>query len=471
MSRSIFGRLFLSHVAVILLTTLVLGLFMSYLVRNHAVRTKQSDLLVKGRVVSQLLAPDLRQGRVPSAEQLQELEQLAGATLWLIDREGRVIAGTPPNRWAKAFPEAADELSALFAGEAQTWVRTSRRQTDRSIVVGIAVPGANPQTAVLLYASITGVNKAAQAVEKLLLYSLGIGILAALAFALVMARGLTRPVADISLAAARFAGGDYTSRTGATGDDELGRLGRTFNAMAEALAHAEENRRKFLADVTHELKTPVASIQAMAEALQDGLVKDTDQQHRYLGTIVGEAKRIDRLLRDLLALAELEAGALSIVKEPLDLGYFWHEQADRLAPLLSSKNLTLNLRLPNQPAVVLADPDRLAQVALNLITNAVRYAPAGSNIDVTITLSPPNASFTVRDYGPGIPAADLPHIWERFYRVDKARTRAAGGTGLGLAITRELVRYMGGETIAESTPGQGAAFTVTLPLAGHIRRS
>lgn len=101
---------------------------------------------------------------------------------------------------------------------------------------------------------------------------------AALAFALVMARGLTRPVADISLAAARFAGGDYTSRTGATGDDELGRLGRTFNAMAEALAHAEENRRKFLADVTHELKTPVASIQAMAEALQDGLVKDTDQQ-------------------------------------------------------------------------------------------------------------------------------------------------------------------------------------------------
>ena len=173
-------------------------------------------------------------------------------------------------------------------------MRSGRNQADPSIVVAAPVPSIFPPAAVFFYSPITGINQAVRAIERLLMLSLVFGTMVATILGFFIARGLTRPLADISKAAARFAGGDYTARTTASGSDEVGKLGHTFNAMADSLSETEQNRRDFLANVSHELKTPVASIQALAEALSDGIVGPGDQQ-RYLTTIVSETGRIDRI--------------------------------------------------------------------------------------------------------------------------------------------------------------------------------
>ena len=289
-----------------------------------------------------------------------------------------------------------------------------------------------------------GVNRTVDAVEDLLLHSLGIGLLASLFLGYIIARSLTRPLADISNAACRFSQGNFNSRTKVTGSDEICRLGTTFNNMAESLAYIDQNRREFLANVTHELKTPVTCIQALSEAIIDGMVVSPDQQKNYLSTIISESKRIDRLIHDLLDLAQLDAGELFINSQPLNLASFLLEEKDNYLPLIAEKQLQLKLELPANLPQVSADPDRLSQVIANLVSNAVRYAFKNTVITIQVQVKSHFLEVSVIDFGSGIPPESLPFIWDRFYRVDKARTKDTGGSGLGLSITKKLVEAMGG---------------------------
>ena len=462
MIRSIFSRLFLSYILVILLVTVTLGALMAYLVREHLVENKRLEMLGKGHAVAAAVAPVLGTGSLPF--RLELLGDLIGARIWVADSQGNVLAGKPPIRWVRTLPEDAQRLEELFAGTPQSWVRNSRRQNDPSILVAVPLVSPSP-AAVFISTPITGVNQAIGAIDRLLLFSLLVGTAAATLFGLLISRTLTRPIADISHAAARFTAGDYASRTGATGGDEIGGLGRTFNTMAESLAKVEYNRREFLATVSHELKTPVASIQALAEALADGVAAKPEHRQRYLSTIVGESQRIDRLIRDLLDLAQLEAGELSIVREKIDLVAFLSRETAKYDHLLAEKDLALRVNAVPAVPPVLADPGWLAQIVANLVSNAARHSPAGETIVINVQATAGNVVVAVSDRGPGIPPEDQPHIWERFYRVDKSRARSGGGTGLGLAITKRLVQAMNGEITLESVPGEGAKFTFTLPIA------
>jgi signal transduction histidine kinase len=234
--------------------------------------------------------------------------------------------------------------------------------------------------------------------------------------------------------------------------------------MAESLAHIEQNRREFLANVSHELKTPVASIQALAEALHDGMVPDEDKRRRYLSTIVSQSQHIDSIIRDLLDLAQLEAGELSIVIGKVDLGTFLPTELTKYDHRAAEKNVSLALELPTSTPAVLADSMRLSQIMANLITNAIRHAPADTKVSVTVRPTRTAVEVTVSDQGPGIPLEAQPYVWDRFYRVDNSRARSEGGTGLGLSITRRLVEAMGGIITLASVPGKGASFTFTLPI-------
>ncbi|MDT8902767.1 ATP-binding protein [Anaeroselena agilis] len=464
MTRSIFSRLFLSYIVVILLVTVTLGALMAYLVRGQVVENKRLEMMKLGHSAAAALAPVLDNSRLHT--RLEVISKLLGTRTWVVDKQGTLLAGNPPARWLRNYPEDSQQIEALFAGAPQSWVRSGRRQADPSIIVGVPLPGAAATpAAVFLYTPIAGVNQTVQALDRLLLLSLILGTLVAALLGFFISRGLTRPLADISHAAARFAAGDYASRTAATGGDEIGGLGRTFNTMAESLAKTEYNRREFLANVSHELKTPVASIQALAEALADGVASTPEHQQRYLATIVGESQRIDRLIRDLLDLSQLEAGELSIVPEKTDLVAFLSREAANYGHLLAEKNLTLRVDAPAAVPPVLADTGRLAQIVANLVSNAVRHSPAGETIVITVQPAAGKVAVAVGDRGPGIPPEDQPYIWDRFYRVDKSRARSGGGTGLGLAITKRLVQAMDGEITVESTPGQGAKFTFTLPVA------
>ncbi|WP_425059750.1 Sensor histidine kinase RcsC [Sporomusa carbonis] len=468
MTRSIFGKLLLSHFAVILVSVLTLGLLMSYLVHNHAIENKRRDLLAKGSAAAAIITPMLAAGQTPSNRMLDALSDMAGGDIWLMDSTGRIIAGQLPTGWKERRLERLAELwenADWQDGNGTHKVLKPRRRSDPAIIAAlpITLPGNNPPAALFLYAPVTGVNRTVLALEYLLLYSLVAGILAAVLVGLLMARSIVRPLANISQAAAAFASGDYTSRTTATQSDEIGQLGRTFNSMASELAQIEQNRREFLSDVSHELKTPVASIQALAEAMLDGLVNTSEQRQRYLSSIVGETKRIGRLIGDLLDLSQLETGELTIVRERVMLPELIAGHTAKLTPFLEAKSLTVNIMIPDAVPPVIADPDRLGQVLANLLTNAIRHADQGSAIIIAARTLPHQVALDVTNSGIGIPPEHLPHIWERFYRVDKSRSRIDGGTGLGLAITKKLVEAMGGSISARSIPGETTTFTVILP--------
>jgi signal transduction histidine kinase len=463
MTRSIFNKILLSHIGLILLSTLTLTLFTSYLVRSTAIDTKRKDLLFKGNAVIELLAPEILAGKKPSDDALEKIGDLAGGAIWLINENGTVIAGRSPRNWSNRFQEEQQEHTDLFTSSPHSWIRPSNRK-DPSIVVALAIPDAPTPIAVFLDAPLIGVNQTVASLERILFYSLLASIFTAIIVGYLVARSLTKPIANISQAAKNFAQGNYDSRTTATGNNEIGNLGHTFNTMAESLQQIEQNRRNFLANVSHELKTPVTSIQALSETILDGLAPKPEQQQRYIATILQESKRLGRLISDLLDLSELEADELSIVCEKIHLQTWLLAEADKIEPLLLQKHLTLHMDIPEQLPQVWGDADRLGQVFTNLLTNAIRHSPEKSTITISLAAIKDHIAIAITDNGSGISPDDLPYIWDRFYRADKSRARTYGGTGLGLAITKKLVQAMQGDITVNSKLDKGSTFTFTLPI-------
>jgi len=465
MMRSIFNKIILSHIMVILVSTITVALLMSYFIRSNAIDNKRKDLLEKGNAAIELLTPSLSAGKLPTNDTLDSIGDLAGGGIWIINENGTVIAGRPRAGWLKHFQDSEQQISDLFTGNPQTWTRPSRSGNSSSITIALPIPNAPQPMAIFLDAPIIGVTRAARAVENSLLYSLLAGIFTAIILGLLTSRNLTKPIANISQAAHNFAKGNYDSRTTAIGNDEIGSLGRTFNTMAESLTQIEQNRRNFLANVSHELRTPVTSIQALSETILDGLAPSPKEQQRFLITIVQESKRLGRLINDLLDLSQLEADELSINCQQINLNTWLSTEIDNIQPLLAQKQLIIHMNIPESLPAVWGDIDRTAQVFTNLITNAIRHAPENSTVNIDLSIADQHVAVAIADQGTGIPIKDLPYIWDRFYRGDKSRARNHGGTGLGLAITKKLVQAMAGDISVYSIPGQGATFTFTLPIA------
>ncbi len=260
----------------------------------------------------------------------------------------------------------------------------------------------------------------------------------------------------------KLAEGDLSQRVPVRGSDEMATLGHTFNHMADSLQQVQESRRLMTADIAHELRTPLAVQRANLEALQDGVYPLTIEN---LAPVIEQNHMLTHLVEDLRTLALADAGQIELVLTPTDLTSLVERVVEHFKPQAASQQVTLTLTPPATPIPLLSlDPIRLEQMLTNLLSNALRYTPAGGQIEVTITSMPKVARLTVHDTGPGIPPEALPYIFERFYRADKSRSRIEGGSGLGLAIARNLARAHGGDLTATNHASGGALFTLTLPL-------
>ncbi len=295
-----------------------------------------------------------------------------------------------------------------------------------------------------------------------LLFAALVAVGVAVVLGVVLAQTMTGPLRRLTLVAHRVAAGDLAQRVPVTGGDEIADLGTAFNTMAAALARAQEERQDLVADIAHELRTPLAVLQSHVEAMQDGLVP-ADAEH--LATLHEETALLSRLVEDLRVLSLADAGRLELRREPLDLVAVARATLEESASLAAGRGVTLRLEDGGAALPVLADAGRLRQVLHNLLSNALRFAPAGTDVTVSLRREDSRGVCTVADQGLGIPSEDLPRVFERFYRADRSRARATGGSGLGLAIVRRLVEAHGGTIVAESPPGQGARFTFRLPLA------
>ncbi|MGC8833216.1 MAG: ATP-binding protein [Armatimonadota bacterium] len=241
-----------------------------------------------------------------------------------------------------------------------------------------------------------------------------------------------------------------------------------FHDLTE-LRRSEEARRRFLADVSHEMRTPVAAIKGAVEVLNSGAIDDPPARERFMAALEREADRLSALLDDLLDLELIDAGKLVLRPEPVHVRSLVEQAVEELQQRIADKRLAVTIQIPEHIHMV-ADAIRMAQVLGNLLDNAVKYTPEGGSIRISAWQEGDSVYLSVADTGVGIPEEDLPHVFERFYRADKARSRRLGGTGLGLAIVREIVAAHGGRVSVTSSVGQGSTFTVEVPVAGATSR-
>jgi signal transduction histidine kinase len=287
----------------------------------------------------------------------------------------------------------------------------------------------------------------------------------ALGVSYVFSRNILAPVRVMTNASRRIAEGHYDERVKINGEDELHQLAGSFNQMAEQLEQVEAMRRRLIGDVAHELRTPLTAIKGSAEALMDGVLPASAETYSQ---IHAEAERLSRLVDDLQELSRVESRATQLNIHPADSTSLIQTVAKRLRHQFDEKRVDLTLDLPHDPILVLADEDRAIQVLTNLIGNALQYTPSNGSVTVSVERANTEAQISVRDTGYGIPAEHLAHIFDRFYRVDKSRSRAHGGSGIGLTIARHLVEAQGGKLWAESAgENKGSVFTFTLPLVSR----
>ncbi len=368
------------------------------------------------------------------------------ATLTIVDADGEVVA---------APTDALASMMTQMHGVAA--VDTPRGDPVSAAVV---VDG-EPVGAVMLRFP-TQTMEAERHVRDALARTAILGVLIAAAVAIVIALyvsvRVTRPVTALTTAAGDLAAGRRDTRVDADGPGELRTLAEAFNEMADQLDREDRLRRNLVADVAHELRTPLAILQGSTEALLDGVDEPTPD---VLGSLNDEVTRLRRLVGDLETLAAAEAAGLRPREERVDLADVATAAADLLRPLADDRGTTLTAKA--RPAAVIGDTDRLHQIAVNLIANAVKFTPAGGAITISTSSDEVSACLEIVDNGPGIPEQELPHVFERFWRG--ANGDKATGSGIGLAVVAELVAAHHGTVSAGNIPGGGARFRVTLPAA------
>ena len=392
--------------------------------------------------------------------------------------QGGQAAGGMRNQ--AALRALLEGMAPVFRGEVLTRTFFNPYYEEDMMLVGVPVAGASGQTvgAVILNAPIRGLN------DFLTRVYWAIALVGVLALALTLlivrrlSRGIVRPLREMEATAAAMAEGSYDRRVVVTSRDEVGQLGESLNKLACELGgfvartqQMEKVRRDFVANVSHELRTPLTIIKGYTEALRDGLVTDPEQIARYHQLIVGESERLERLISDLLDLGRLQAGHLTMETEPVPLG----EVVDNVVGLLRSRaeaaQITIDWRQEPGIPPVRGNGDRLVQLLLILLDNAVKYTPAEGTITLRLAFADGRVVLTVADTGVGIPTADLPFIWDRFYKVDKAHSRSSQGTGLGLAIAREIAERHGAAIAVVSGESGGTTFTLRFVPANNREES
>jgi signal transduction histidine kinase len=340
-----------------------------------------------------------------------------------------------------------------------------RRLSERELSAGVPIRVGGERVGTLIMAIPAGTfnpleQAFSQSVRDSILLAGAIALIIALGLGILFVRRLARPLAELRVAAEQISQGRSPPRVHITSSDELGRLGQTFNQMAESLQRSEALRRQLILDIAHELRNPLMVQQSHLELLLDNVVPPTPEQ---LQTIYEQNLLLGRLVRDLQLLALADAGELQIVRVPTQFREILQRVIAHIHPTLEEKQIALEAQIADDLPTVAVDPQRIEQVLLNLLDNACRYTPPGGKIVLSAYREDGAVHVSVRDGGPGIAPEDLPHIFERFYRGDKSRARSSGGTGLGLSIAKALIEAHGGRIWAENAPQGGACFHFTVP--------
>jgi signal transduction histidine kinase len=374
---------------------------------------------------------------------VEATSQVSGTHIILVGVNGTVIADSQGELLGTNYTDSPDSPIELY------WFTALLGKVYISLN-----PAAEPYIAPFRRLS-TSINRS-------LLLGGSLAIVIALLLTFILSRRMSSPIGVLAKAARRLGQGDLSQRVQLQGKGEVEMLAQAFNSMAADLEHAEQLRRNLIADVAHELRTPLSNIQGYLEAIRDRVMKPNAATIRSLNE---EAALLSRLVNELQELSLAEAGELKMVYQTEDIAKLVKPAVTPWQPQLAAREISLSLDLPDNLPLVNIDWQRVNQVLHNLLENAVAHTGKGGTITVAAAKQGDWVEVCVSDTGEGIPAEDLPHIFERFYRVDKSRARATGGSGLGLTIAKRLVEAHGGKITVQSELGKGSRFSFTLPVA------
>ncbi|MEW5959970.1 MAG: ATP-binding protein [Chloroflexota bacterium] len=502
MFSSIRVRLTLSHLAVIVLAMGLSGFLLLSFLERYFLETMEDSLVAQARITAQALIPGAvpagppvetqapayntvqqRQGNLalqtqnlappPADEPALDLGYLADVTFQLsteletririLDNQGRLQVDSQTAEVEtnlSADPLVAQALAGRYAS----------RVDNEAMHLALPVYVENRLLAIVyLSQPLRDVTAVLHDLRNRWLLSTAIALLLSAGIGLVLSRAIAQPLRRLTAAAAAVAEGQLDQQVPVAGGDELGRLSLAFNEMTQRLKTARQMQLDMVANVSHELRTPITSIKGLVETLRNGAVDDPEVRDDFLATVEHETDRLIRLINDLLLLSRVDSLALRLAPEPLELRSLAQTAVGRLTPQAEARRVSLHLEEKADAPSAWGDRDRIEQVLVNLLDNAIKYSRPGGMVTISLgdERSEGNESVRVevRDEGIGIPAEDLARLGERFYRADKARSRAEGGSGLGLAIARSLVEAHGGRLWLNSEEGRGTLVTFTLPRA------
>lgn len=429
-----------AFVAVAMLGAVLTTVYSSISLTSHLADSARTRLQNSATHFGDVAAVVSNRGRwdLQSIETLHHLAQIDFLAVRLFDSAGRHVFTHPPS--GPVQPGAAASAPVMIGGRQIGRVTVSRDDgrlfTDEEVQL---------RRQLIRMHVIAGATSA----------------VIALAAALYLAVTLSRPLRRIRAGAEAMGEGDLDTRVPESGDDEIRAVAEALNGLAETLQQEERLRKESVADLAHELRTPVMGLLARVEAAQDGVLPDGAAN---LAAMHDEALRLTRLLDDLSALSDAERPGLLLSLEPVDLAALVTAQVGVFAGRFADKGIALECDA--ESATVDGESKRLEQIVVNLLSNALRYTDHGGRVSVVVRAQGDDALLEVTDTGIGISAGDLPHVFTRFWRGEKSRSRATGGAGIGLSIVKELVRAHGGRVSVESVPGAGSVFQVSIPRSG-----
>jgi signal transduction histidine kinase len=467
MSKSIFMKILATYIAVMFTTLAIVGGLQMIMVKAYLMDSKEKELLVRGKDLAEIIKPMLSSGQDPREIifMLNRADRILGTEIWVVDHTGKVLVAAADHLYCEGNQLNPKDMQMLNSGK----VSISRGQSQffQEAVIRAAVPMMDESKfigAVILYTPVAGINATVSKMKELHVGTAAVGLIISIVLGFIISRYITKPLIEISSATNRIAHGNFQDRVRVTSQDELGRLAESFNDMTQKLGEYEDLRRSFVANVSHELRSPLTSIQGFLNALVEGKPKDEAERARYLAILQTESNRLGRLVNDLLEISRFDNDSVPLNFEPFPLEIVIKRALATLKPQAEAKHIVVKIAIPAGLSSCFGDEDRIEQVFHNLLENAIRYTPENEKILIAASLQGDRVLVEVADKGPGISPEHLTHIWERFYRADQDRSRAKGGTGLGLAIVKEIVEKHGGEVSIESKMGIGTTFGFTIPM-------
>ncbi len=457
--QSIYWKLLFSFLLSIALSSMVIFLmFSSYGPHTEIHPAIKKSLIIETESLARQLGERLATSSEPLADIVRNLYQQEGVSIRVFDERGDELAAATAGKLAKVKTISPSLLDAVRRGSEHF----ESIYQDWRWVYSVSLPVTIGGKAAVLQCYYPRTKEDRIIMPRGLVTAL---VLIAL-FTAIITRFLTRPIRELTRAAKELSRGRFGVTVRVRSRDEISQLRRTFNEMSQRLAAFHQSRKELFADISHEIRSPLARIQSDAEILIDREMSK-EEREEHLKAICEEVEGISRLVEDLSIMSQIEDNQLRLEISPSPLQQLLIREAGKFRPQFGEKSVTLRQIMPEDISPVMMDDKRIGQVISNLLTNALRYTPPGGTIELGVRVNGNMATVWVRDTGPGIPPEALPRIFDRFYRVDPSRSRISGGAGLGLAIAKHFVEAHGGTIRAESEPGKGTCIQFTLPLAGQ----